>query len=460
MTSPGALSLARQVELILSQIDQEVRKKNNLQSVLQSLDNTKTELLQCFQTHLGSAIAAKALVLKVQNVCLLKHQFLSRDTRLAAKPFGVLMDTSNSCNLACPGCVHSRGVKEKGLFDWKPGLVSFPRAQAFLNEYGPYGVQALLFNYGEPLLNPDTPRIVRLAKSYLVQTMISTNMAVPRFDAEAYVQSGLDYMILSIDGATQPVYERFRQKGSLEVVYRNIERLVQTKKALGKRTPILCWRYLAFAHNIHEISSALKIARRLGADEFRIDSAFDVSWDDPTLKPAKVKPHTVPFRRVAEQAMIENWNPFPDELNAISIEREFESPWSERLTEQECGLDPLKQPLQPCHWLYKNVVMDAHGRVFPCAGAPGPETNLVFTNIDEGGGRDSFNSNKHLAARKFFANGCATAFPPEKDLHCVRCQFNRANTDVDTDQVESYLMSAGRGLFNAASIPILCSWPN
>ena len=71
-------------------------------------------------------------------------------------------------------------------------------------------------NYGEPLVNLETPKLVRAAKRYLLHTMISTNMTVPRFDAEAYVESGLDYMMVSIDGATQEVYERFRRKGDLD----------------------------------------------------------------------------------------------------------------------------------------------------------------------------------------------------------------------------------------------------
>jgi len=73
-------------------------------------------------------------------------------------------------------------------------------------------------------------------------------------------------MVLSIDGATQPIYERFRRKGNLELVFENIRKLVAAKRRVGKRTAILAWRMLAFEHNIHEIPAAIEKAKELGVD--------------------------------------------------------------------------------------------------------------------------------------------------------------------------------------------------
>ena len=65
-------------------------------------------------------------------------------------------------------------------------------------------------------------KLIRLAKTYLMGTAISTSLSVRRFDAEAYVESGLDFMGLSIDGATQSVYQRFRRNGDLQLVFDNV----------------------------------------------------------------------------------------------------------------------------------------------------------------------------------------------------------------------------------------------
>jgi MoaA/NifB/PqqE/SkfB family radical SAM enzyme len=90
------------------------------------------------------------------------------------------------------------------LFDWNPGILEQKRLAAFFERYGPAAIHVILCNYGEPLVNPNTPKFIRLAKRYLLHTMISTNLSLPRFDAGAYVQSGLDHIVLSIDGASQP----------------------------------------------------------------------------------------------------------------------------------------------------------------------------------------------------------------------------------------------------------------
>ena len=110
-------------------------------------------------------------------------------------------------------------------------------------------------------------------------------MSVRKFDAEAYVESGLDYMVMSIDGATQPAYEKFRRNGDLELVFENIRKLVSAKRRLGKRTPVLSWNFLAFEHNAHEIPLATQMARKLGVDRFRVVNPFDVRWDDPNVRP-------------------------------------------------------------------------------------------------------------------------------------------------------------------------------
>jgi len=235
-----------------------------------------------------------------------------------------------------------------------------------------------------------------------MRTVISTNMGVARFSPEAYVASGLDYIILSIDGATQSVYERYRQNGSIEAVYRNIRALVEAKLTSRKRTPVICWQYLAFEHNAHEIPLAIEMARRLGVDEFKIARPFDVSWDDPDIRPASIQPRTLQFNPNAECDMIANWNSFPAQLDATAIDREFETIWIECLSETSGGESP-PQSYQTCHWLYKNVTMDAHGRIFPCAGAPKQGNAFLFSQFD-GVRDDPFNSRKHRLARLFFAD--------------------------------------------------------
>jgi MoaA/NifB/PqqE/SkfB family radical SAM enzyme len=463
--SSAELSAAA-VERILEAIDQQIKGSGNMGDVLRSLDDGKKELHHCFGNYLGSNVIAKALTLKVLNLCLMKYQFLIRDSRLLCKPFGLLVDPCNGCNLACPGCVHSVRARSLNLFQWKSGMLPSSRMDAFFRRYGPRGIQTLFCNYGEPLLNGDTPRFISQAKRYLMRTSISTNMSIPRFDAEAYVASGLDFMILSIDGATQDTYARYRRNGDLRLVFRNIEALVKAKARMRKRTPVICWQYLAFTHNVHEVKTAAKICRDLGIDQFKVTRAFDVTWDDPQIQAADVKQETLQFNPNAEMDMGENWSTSPDDLAAEDIEKEFEATWAAGGVGEYGKIPRDVAKSATCHWLYKNVTMDAHGRVFPCAGAPKQGASFIFSELNPAPATDEpFNSRKHQRARSFFANRTsfgANDAPSERndEPYCVHCDWfeDQGKTDIDNAQTEQYLRGSWPGLFSRTAREILCDW--
>jgi MoaA/NifB/PqqE/SkfB family radical SAM enzyme len=457
------------VERILRSIDQQTAQHANLGGLLRSLDGGKPNLFSCFHRHMNSAVAAKALTLKVLNLCLTKYHFLRRSGTLLSKPFGLLVDPCNSCHLACPGCVHSQRARALNLFQWKPGMAAPSRVGEFLSRYGPTGIQTLFCNYGEPLLNPDTPKFIRRAKGYLLPTWLSTSLSVPRFDAEAYVASGLDYMVLSIDGATQATYEKYRRHGDLQLVFRNLRSLVDAKTRSGRKTPLICWQYLAFEHNVHEIALAIDLARDLGVDLFKVSRAFDVSWDDPDTRTANVPPSIQEFGAKSE---IDNLSPFYDELDSEAIEREFDAHWIDKLPQGYVERDgpPEGRRVHTCHWLYKDIIMDAHGRILPCAGAPTQDGSLLFSHLEAGsrnaGGPDElFNSEKYLRARQFFAAPSAYARKggsesANDDPHCVNCDWfkNQTKPDIGNQHADQYLAGIGPDLFSEASRRILCAW--
>lgn len=454
------------VAAILAEIDRETAGRRGIRPVLDALDRSKPRLRGWFEDRLASPIAAKALTVKVLNLCAARYHFLARSSTLLSRPYGLEVDPINNCNLACPGCVHSSRSRELELFQWTSGMLSEERFAAFLRRYGPSAIQITLCNYGEPTLNPRTPDFIRLAKNYLLTTSLSTNMTARRFDAEAYATSGLDFMTVSLDGATQSVYERFRKKGDLDIAFGNIRNLVEAKRKFGKKRPLISWQFLAFEHNAHEIESAVEIARTLGVDQFIVATPFDVSWDDPEIKPADVPPVTYSFRSDYEETMAANWNPFQAEAAAAeAIEQEFETTWIDRLL--RAGEDVHRDNSQSqhvCHWLYKNMVMDATGRIIPCCAAPQPDKDLVFAGFTADGA-ESFNSEKYRLSRLSFAD--RTAYAKERgqtlldhDPHCVHCDWysDQQAAQIDGPQVRNYLKAAGRGLFDDRAIAFLTRW--
>jgi MoaA/NifB/PqqE/SkfB family radical SAM enzyme len=431
----------------LSRVDQELRHCQRVDSAASILEKSKTDLYVRLRVRFATPIA-QALTLKILNLFLARYHFQARSASVLSRPFGLVIDPSNVCHLACPGCVHSTRNEALKLFDWPKGTLSEDRLSALLKLYGPYAIGAYFCNYGEPLLNINTPKLIRLAKTYLIGTALSTSLSVRRFDAEAYVKSGLDFMVLSIDGATQGVYERFRRNGDLELVFSNIRKLVKAKRMLGKRTPVLSWNFLAFEHNAHEIPLAAHMARKLGVDVFRVVNPFDVRWDDPEIRPAAVKAGVRRLDWLSISNRPENWNPFPDNVDGGTISRAFENPWNEQATSDSHSLG------HTCHWLYKNIVMDAGGRILPCCGGPRPDINLVFGTFD-GNSNDPFNSEKYRQARVWFSVGGPAS---EGAPHCTRCEWDQEVVNIGGPEIRRYFRAADAAFFDRRSLRILSGW--
>jgi len=446
---------------ILAAIDAKITTTTSTKDVVATLDEWQGPLYKSLENSVAPLVA-KALTIKIQNLFLSKYHFLTRGTSLLSSPYGLIVDPMNACQLACPGCVHSALSKAEKRFDWGPGILSETMFVDFMRRYGPYAIEVEFCNYGEPLLNRNTPKFIRLAKTYLLRTMLSTNIGVKHFDPEDYVNSGLDYMTVSIDGATQSVYEKYRRKGDIETVYKNVRSLVEAKKRLGRRTPTVSWQYLAFEHNEHEIDDAIEMAQQLGVDQIIVATPFDVSWDAPEVRPSKAAPRTVQFHADWVGETIDNWNPFPSELQAEAIEQEFASGWRQRLVDDgDAGIpDPNATSRHTCHYLYKNMVMDGRGRVLPCCAAPQPGMDLVFG--DANSGKDVYNSEKYRLARLSFANpelyqveNAVNA--PAPGPYCAKCEWNQEKAQIDKEHLLTYFHAAGPA-FTDASRAILSSW--
>jgi MoaA/NifB/PqqE/SkfB family radical SAM enzyme len=469
--NPNASAFAdAPLHAILTTLENAIREPG--QTAGHHLDAAQPAIFELFRERFGSSVIAKAVTLKVLNLWLARHHMQARSAHLGSRPFAMYIDPSNSCNLGCPGCVHSTTSKEKHLFDWKPGILSQSRLETLFQSYGPFAAHVGFYNYGDPLVNPLTPKFIKLAKTYLIQTAASTNLSFPKFDAAAYVDSGLDFLTLSIDGATQPVYEKFRRKGKLDVVLANVQKLAEIKRQRNKRTPVLSWNFLAFEHNAHEIEAARQLAKDLGVDQFSVFTPFDVSWDDPTIHIANVAPGIEKFNPDTAEAVFENFNPFPGELASEGIEREFAMSWMRRLG-ANAALTP-KEPRHPCHWLYKTMTMDAGGRVLPCCSSPAPQRDLVFSEQGEQGpAADHYNAPKYTAARSYFADpeGYRSAAGETQQPHCIKCEWNQTETNFNNNHLQNYFKGAeshtvrgtparalGGEIFDTASLELLCNW--
>ena len=176
------------------------------------------------------------------------------------------VEPTNICNLRCPLCT-TGSLQMKRPY----GRMSFEMFEKSVEKIADKLIYITLYHQGEPYLNPEFNKFVRYAKDKGLYVTTSSNAHF--FDektAEKVVLSGLDSMIISLDGVTQSSYEHYRRNGSLEKVKEGINNLVAIKKKLKSFTPYMFLQFLVMKHNEHEIDLVKKLATELKVDRLLI----------------------------------------------------------------------------------------------------------------------------------------------------------------------------------------------
>ena len=184
-------------------------------------------------------------------------------------PISISIEPTTSCNLRCPEC--------------PSGLRSFTRDTGMLNEnFFKETIDSLykdllyliFYFQGEPYLNPQFLEMVNYASQKGIYTATSTNAHYLTDEmAKKTVESGLDRLIISIDGTTQEVYESYRVGGKLDKVLQGAQNMVKWKKELKSQTPHLIFQFLVVKPNEHQIEDAKRLTKEIGVDEIRFKTA-------------------------------------------------------------------------------------------------------------------------------------------------------------------------------------------
>ncbi len=205
---------------------------------------------------------------KTANVLLVEWERINRRTQLRGRPYYYFVDPCNVCQLRCPLCPTGTGDLERSQ-----GWMRLDEYQTILAKIAPYAVEVSLHNWGEPLLNRNIFDIIASTSRLGIATNMSSNLSLDLPDlGERLVTAGLEYLIVSMDGATQDVYSQYRVRGDIELVQRNVRSVVEAKRRLGSKTPIVEWQFLVFKHNEHEMDVARAMAPQLGVDRLRFRS--------------------------------------------------------------------------------------------------------------------------------------------------------------------------------------------
>ncbi len=188
--------------------------------------------------------------------------------KLFGYPYVALIETGNYCNLRCPTCPTPCGKIKR-----KRELMSFDNFKKAIDNIKDSIHVLLLYYTNEPLLSPDIFQMVKYAHKSNLYTEISTNATLLTEDkATELLDSGLDKVILDLDGTTKESYEQFRAGADFEEVLRNIKYLCRRKHVLKLRKPFIELQFVLNKFNQNEVEDIKKLAKEIGADNLSIRS--------------------------------------------------------------------------------------------------------------------------------------------------------------------------------------------
>jgi radical SAM protein with 4Fe4S-binding SPASM domain len=320
----------------------------------------------------------------------LEHTVLKR-RRVLTLPVRAKLNTGYTCNLRCPLC-------PTGRYQPAPsGRLTTAMARSLLSRLKKVRTLSL-FGWAEPFLNPDIFEVIDLLKKDHKKVAIDSNLSIKNTQVvEKLAQTPIDTLSVSLDGADEESYSKYRIGGSFELVIRNIRRL----KASLNGPRRIQWQYIVSRKNHHLVEKAKALGKELGVEMYFMDIGM----------------YNEMFYESSDRLKREWWT---DEQR-------------ERLEKP-----PQKPSSASCMFLYNDPFIDFNGDVYPCCHAPyAPKEAVeagfknVFGNLHDNSLKEIWNNSDYQAARSLFS-GRGAPNESAKPI-CLRCKVYLERNPASSD---------------------------
>ncbi|OGH94956.1 MAG: hypothetical protein A2538_04685 [Candidatus Magasanikbacteria bacterium RIFOXYD2_FULL_41_14] len=255
--------------------------------------------------------------------------------RPGSTPGDVVFSLTNICNLSCPMCSINNIKAKCGQV---PNFITFDEFKKFAELLAAATRLSFMGFIGESILNPDFFKIISyLKKEYKTFLHISTNgNGLNEKVQDQMLAVGFDSITFSIHGFSPESYKTL-QAGSLDLVKKNLARLLTRRKELKLKVPYVTVVFALNRANIDEAQQMLEWVAGLGADAFHVYHFHDYT---PTLKGLIFKKEEYPeinkkIDALYEYAQLKGW------LNLLPPQKPY---FKEDALEQEKGIVKCDRP--------------------------------------------------------------------------------------------------------------------
>lgn len=375
---------ASDIELLIEEFDNinvEVKDKTPFRYLFHSPFSLGKKRLNEYLPHIVIKNYDDSMIKLINYIAIMVQSRIFKNSYVFGYPFMAYVDPCNICNYHCPLCPTGRRDKSRTRSIMKLG--DFMK---IIDQIGPYLYSLHLYNWGEPLLNEELVDMIHYAKKFKIMVQVSTNLSILDENlARGLIKSGLDHLIISVDGITNDSYSMYRVGGDLQKVLNNIKTITATKMKLNSGRPVITGQFLVNRHNENEIPDVAEFFSKIGipfsVGKIRLDMGDEVTKSRNDIEPLR------------------DWLPIDPTLSAYD--------------------DDLNKPFSStCSWPWTRICIDSEGSASACCALYSEKFD--FGNVLECGFRKVWNGKKYRRARKIIRKHETSIDQNNPCNYCVR----------------------------------------
>ncbi|MFQ5786985.1 MAG: radical SAM/SPASM domain-containing protein [Thermodesulfobacteriota bacterium] len=201
------------------------------------------------------------------------YSYYTNNHAVGAYPMQVGIELTNNCNLRCKMCPHPRMARQKGFIT--KGIF-----KKIIDEIKGKSEFVYLYGMGESLIHPEFFELADYVKNSGLKTSVSTNITLLTEEkSQKLLESGIDFIVLALDGVNKETYEKIRIGGKFEENLKRIKYFLQLKNKLKAKCHVDV-QFILMNDNKEEAESTSKL----------FSKAERSSINSNRLKPVYVSP--------------------------------------------------------------------------------------------------------------------------------------------------------------------------
>jgi MoaA/NifB/PqqE/SkfB family radical SAM enzyme len=193
-------------------------------------------------------------------------------------PSHLQLEVTSACNLRCVMCL----VRYRPPVNKLAGAMPLDMFRRLVDDV-PSLRMLTLQGLGEPLLSPYLLDMIHVAVERRIRVGFNTNATLlTRRRATELVDSRVDWLHVSLDGASAAAYEKVRDGAHFDAVVSNVAELVRIKRDIGSDRPWIRVVFVAMRDNVGELPALVRLLGDIGVDELRVQNlSHSFSDTDP-----------------------------------------------------------------------------------------------------------------------------------------------------------------------------------